>query len=494
MLKIKILSRSSFLAKIQTQMAINAINLKIKNTKIEVVYSDTIGDQDMSPHAWEKHGFGIFTNSLSQQLVKKNIDLIVHSFKDLPVKNQLKTSFVTLERDDPRDVLLIKKTSLKKKSLIIGTSSPRRSYYLKNLKYYIPYSSLKSKKIRGNIQTRLSKIISSNSEDGVFMSKAAIDRVFLLGPKIDKKIFNQFKKDFMQFTTIILPLSEFPAAAAQGCIALEYRNSDKNLKNIIEKVNHTESFKNCQQERKFLAYWGGGCSLDIGATIDQTVKERILFSRGKDNKTNSYFHNKKYLNKIKVKKVKNIFPNSLKNYQMFYRQPLSLKKPIDKDIIIVSRANFISKKMFKKSSYIIASGNGTWRKLNKLGILVNSSLDNFGEGYRLPSYIYSQSRQKPYKITYKENKIDSKFKKIHNYSLSPSVSRNTIDTLFIAESFYWMSFSAFELAIKLRPEILNNRNACGPGNTFNQISKIIPKEQLNVYLSYEDFKENELKA
>ena len=57
-----------------------------------------------------------------------------------------------------------------------------------------------------------------------------------------------------------------------------------------------------------------------------------------------------------------------------------------------------------------------------------------------------------------------------------------------------MSVSAFELAIKLRPEILNNRNACGPGNTFNQISKIIPKEQLNVYLSYEDFKENELKA
>ena len=108
MLKIKILSRSSFLAKIQTQMAINAISNKNKNTKIEVVYSDTIGDQDMSSHAWEKHGFGIFTNSLSQQLVKKNVDLIVHSFKDLPVKNKLKTSFVALERDDPRDVLLIK--------------------------------------------------------------------------------------------------------------------------------------------------------------------------------------------------------------------------------------------------------------------------------------------------------------------------------------------------------------------------------------------------
>ena len=491
---IKILSRSSFLAKIQTQIAIEAIQKKNKNFKFQVIYSESIGDKDMSAHAWKKHGFGIFTNSLSNELITKNADIVVHSFKDLPVKNTLKTSFITLERDDPRDVVLIKKKSLRKKSLNLGTSSPRRAYYLKLLKNFIPFQSLKAKKIRGNIQTRLSKIITNKFEDGLFMSKAAIDRVFKYGQKINNKEFVRFKKSLAEFTSVILPLSQFPSAAAQGCVAIEFRTNDKNLKKILEKVNHLESYENCLRERNFLARWGGGCSLDIGATIDQTVKERILFSRGKDNKTNSYFHNKKYLNKIKVKKVKNIFPNSLKNYQMFYRQPLSLKKPIDKDIIIVSRANFISKKMFKKSSYIIASGNGTWRKLNKLGILVNSSLDNFGEGYRLPSYIYSQSRQKPYKITYKENKIDSKFKKIHNYSLSPSVSRNTIDTLFIAESFYWMSFSAFELAIKLRPEILNNRNACGPGNTFNQISKIIPKEQLNVYLSYEDFKENELKA
>ena len=56
-----------------------------------------------------------------------------------------------------------------------------------------------------------------------------------------------------------------------------------------------------------------------------------------------------------------------------------------------------------------------------------------------------------------------------------------------------MSFSAFELALKLRPEILHLRNACGPGNTFNEIAKIIPKNKLNVYLGYEDFKKFELK-
>ena len=56
-----------------------------------------------------------------------------------------------------------------------------------------------------------------------------------------------------------------------------------------------------------------------------------------------------------------------------------------------------------------------------------------------------------------------------------------------------MSYSAFKLAIQLRPDILNKKNACGPGNTYREISKIIPKKQLNVYLSYEDFKKYELK-
>ena len=59
--------------------------------------------------------------------------------------------------------------------------------------------------------------------------------------------------------------------------------------------------------------------------------------------------------------------------------------------------------------------------------------------------------------------------------------------------FYWMSFSAFNLAIQLRPDILNQRNSCGPGQTYQLISKFISKEKLNVYLNYEDFKKYELR-
>ena len=164
---------------------INEIN-KIQKNIIDTHYSSSVGDTDMSAKAWEQHGFGIFTNSLSKKLILKDVDVVVHSFKDLPVKNLNKTSFICLKRDDPRDVILIKKTSLNKKKLVIGTSSPRRKYYLKKLREFLPFEELKPFDIRGNVPSRLEKILNSSEEDGVFMAKAAIDRIFKYGEKINK--------------------------------------------------------------------------------------------------------------------------------------------------------------------------------------------------------------------------------------------------------------------------------------------------------------------
>ena len=186
--EIKVLSRESFLAKIQTKLAVQKIR-SIYKGQINIKYSSSIGDKDNSSKAWEKHGFGIFTNSLTEKLLSKNANIVVHSFKDLPVKSSKKTSFICLERDDPRDIVLIKNSSLKKKNLVLATSSPRRRYYLRLLKDYLPYKNLKAATIRGNIQTRLKKILKSNKHDGVFMAKAAIDRVFKYGEKVDKAEF-----------------------------------------------------------------------------------------------------------------------------------------------------------------------------------------------------------------------------------------------------------------------------------------------------------------
>ena len=135
-------SRKSFLARIQTRIASEKIK-KYFSGIIQFDYSNSLGDTDHSKKAWENHGFGIFTNTLSKKLINKEVDVVVHSFKDLPVKRSNKLSYMCLEREDPRDVVLIKKTSLKKKKLVIATSSPRREYYLKLLKDFLPYKNLK---------------------------------------------------------------------------------------------------------------------------------------------------------------------------------------------------------------------------------------------------------------------------------------------------------------------------------------------------------------
>lgn len=492
MKEIIISSRESFLAKIQTKLALQKIRSQF-NGKIQTKFRSSIGDEDNSSRAWEKHGFGIFTNSLTKMLLSKDVDIVVHSFKDLPVKNSNKTSFICLERDDPRDVVLIKNSSLKKKGLIIATSSPRRKYYLRLLKDYLPYQNLKSTTIRGNIQTRLKKILDSDKSDGVFMAKAAIDRVFKYGEKVDAKEFKKFKLLFNNFEKIILPLSEFPSAAAQGCIALEYRTNDLKTQRILKKINHISSLEDCLIERKYLSKWGGGCALDIGVTIENFLDKKVLFAKGRDDHTKKYFKEKKYLTKIKSKKVKNIFPSQLSKYQMFKRELNDFSKSIDNKNLLLTRSNYKSIPPLKKASNIATSGISTWKKINQKGVLVNSSLDGFGESYRNVEDHYKKKKSLSYKLTYKGNPFKSKYSIISHYSLVPSINEFTIDDLFIAESFYWMSFSAFKLAIQLRPDILNKQNSCGPGQTYHQISKYISKSNLNVYLSYEDFKKYEQK-
>ncbi len=484
-------SRESFLAKIQTKVAIQKIKTLFKG-KIVTKYTSTIGDKDSSSRAWEKHGFGIFTNSLTKELISKKINIVVHSFKDLPVKNSNKTSFACLERDDPRDVILIKNTSLKKQRLVIATSSPRRKYYLKLLKDYLPYQNFKAKTIRGNVQTRLKKILESKKHDGVFMAKAAIDRIFKYGEKVDSKEFKIFKSLFNNYEKVILPLSEFPSAAAQGCIALEYRNDDLKTKKILKKINHTSSLEDCSIERKYLAKWGGGCALDIGVTVENFLEKKILFAKGRDAHTKKYFKEKKYLKKIISKKVKNIFPAKLSKYQMFKRELLDFSINLNNKNLLLTRGEFKTTKSLKNASNLGTSGITTWKKIKKKGILINWSLDGFGENYRNIEDHY-RGKKALYKLTYSGNPIKSKYPVISHYNLVPSINDFTIDNLFLAQSFYWMSFSAFNLAIQLRPDILNKKNSCGPGQTYYQISKFIPKEKLNVYLNYEDFKKHELR-
>ena len=243
---INIGTRGSKLAIHQTKIVLKKIselypNIKL-NTKVIKTKGDILLDQDLTK-VLDK---GFFTSEIQEALYANEIDLAVHSLKDLPTTISEKSKIVAiLKREDHRDVFVSNhKTPLNyfdnyKK---IGTSSLRRKSQLLSIN-----KNLKILPIRGNVDTRIQKMLDGNY-DGLVMAAAGIKRLGL-----EKHITEFFDLDTML------------TAPGQGAIAIEIRNSDDNLKKLLSKLNHDETNMCVSAERSFLKTLGGGCHVPFAA-------------------------------------------------------------------------------------------------------------------------------------------------------------------------------------------------------------------------------------
>ena len=189
--KIKIVSRSSHLARVQAYK----VGAKIQDIfpTMDIEYCSKKSEGDINPNQSISSGevTGLFTHNISNAISNGEYDIGVHSWKDVPLKpSKNSTIFGTIDRGDMRDMLFIKKKSiddLKKEALSIFTSSPRRKYISEIiLRDLLPFEKAKLSfhDIRGNIETRLKKLNQSNL-DGLIIAKTAIDRL----------LSNQYNKD-----------------------------------------------------------------------------------------------------------------------------------------------------------------------------------------------------------------------------------------------------------------------------------------------------------
>lgn len=249
-MKIVIGSRGSKLALTQTNWVIENIKKANPNLEVEIKIIKTKGDK-IQNIALDKIGDkGIFVKEIEQELLQGNIDLAVHSMKDMPsnLPEGLKFSYVP-KREDFRDVIILRESynSLKDlpKGARIGTGSKRRKYQI--LKYR---PDLEIVPIRGNIDTRIKKIKEENLH-GVVLAAAGINRLNL-GSKINNKIF-YVDED------IILP------APAQGILAIEIRKNDEKIEEILKPLHHEESKIQAEAERAFLEAIEGSCHIPVGA-------------------------------------------------------------------------------------------------------------------------------------------------------------------------------------------------------------------------------------
>jgi|TARA_B100001179_G_scaffold213214_1_gene181692 hydroxymethylbilane synthase len=280
--KIIIGSRSSKLALIYAEIAKNKIfefksDFRIENIDIKKI--TTKGDEVQNVRLSDIGGKGLFSKKIEEQLLEKKIDIAVHALKDMPCNDT--EGLITncfLERNDPREILISgekKKLRELKTNSVIGTSSFRREFQLKKIR-----SDLNYKLIRGNVDTRLEKL-NNKIYDAIILSYAGIKSLGL-----DKNISEIFS------TSDIIP------SAGQGVIALQCRKEDREIINLLKKINHQPTNYCVQAERNVLKILDGNCETAVGAHAeinkDKINIEAELFSL--DGKERFYLKSSKDLN------------------------------------------------------------------------------------------------------------------------------------------------------------------------------------------------------
>ena len=206
----------------------------------------TDGDKIQDVRLSDMGGKGLFSKKIEQQLIDSKIDVAVHALKDMPsleTKGLLTECY--LKRNDPREVLITKNNKIleeQKKGAIIGTSSLRREFQVKR-----KINNFNFKLIRGNVDTRIKKL-KDGLYDGIILS--------LIGLK-----FLGLEKNISQ----IFSTSDMIPSVGQGVIAVQCREDDLEIRNILENLNHDETKKCVNTERNILKILEGDCDTAIGA-------------------------------------------------------------------------------------------------------------------------------------------------------------------------------------------------------------------------------------
>ena len=277
---IKIGSRKSQLAIKQTEAVIKKLKEHFPNDTFEIVGISTKGDRQLDKSLQSFGGKGVFIKEIETALLSGEIDMAVHSAKDMPTEicDGLTISAALL-RDDRSDVLVHFGDTELSDIKIIGTGSTRRQSQAEKL-----FPNAVFKPIRGNIGTRLEKV--KNGEyDAVIMARAAINRLAVSDVKIENLGDNFI---FLLWTLRSREKvgDNFICAAGQGILAIETAvgKADKYAQAINDKVAMTE----LKCERAFLQYTGGGCHAPCGASAEFNGKEIKMCTFFKENDKEIY--------------------------------------------------------------------------------------------------------------------------------------------------------------------------------------------------------------
>jgi hydroxymethylbilane synthase len=240
---LRLATRGSAQARTQSQAVAAALMTAHPGRTVELVFVDTLGDRTQHAEV-PLHtigGQGVFVKEVQSAVLRGDADMAVHSAKDLPstTAEGLWLAAFCLRRD-ARDVLIGSTLDELASGAPVATGSVRRRAQLSVVRPDLVFLEL-----RGNIHTRLGKVPDGGA---IVMAAAALDVLDLISEISD-----------------YLPPSTFVPSPGQGCVAVECRDDDRELIELLAAIDHSPTRRAVEAERAFMAELGSGCSLPVGA-------------------------------------------------------------------------------------------------------------------------------------------------------------------------------------------------------------------------------------
>ncbi len=262
--RLRIGTRKSLLSRKQTDMAIEALKKAHPTLDVEIVPFQTRGDTILNKPLWElsNKGKGVFASEFEEMILRDEIDIAIHSGKDLPVFLAEGLEIIgVLQRDDPRDVLVMPKGRTPEECKTIGTGSLRREQCAAEV---FPWAECRL--IRGNIHTRLKKL-ETGCYDAIILAKAGLDRMGIT--------------EADGYTFRILSPEEFLPAACQGIVVAEGKPE---LAAFVGEMTHEETKLLFETEREVLMQLNADCSEPVAAFAElegSNIRLRAMHGRNK---------------------------------------------------------------------------------------------------------------------------------------------------------------------------------------------------------------------
>uniref|UniRef100_A0A8C9XQI4 hydroxymethylbilane synthase n=1 Tax=Sander lucioperca TaxID=283035 RepID=A0A8C9XQI4_SANLU len=258
---IRIGTRKSQLARIQTDSVAAKLKELNPDINLEIVAMSTIGDKILDTALSKIGEKSLFTKELENALERNEVDLVVHSLKDLPTT--LPSGFTigaVLKRENPHDAVVLHPKHIGKTletlpdNSVIGTSSLRRAAQLKKR-----FSHLEFKDIRGNLNTRLKKLDEKADFAAIILAAAGLRRMGW-----DNRISQ------------ILGPEDCMYAVGQGALAVEVRARDADILEMVSVLHDPDTVLRCIAERAFLRHLEGGCSVPV-AVHTEVKDSQVVF-------------------------------------------------------------------------------------------------------------------------------------------------------------------------------------------------------------------------